>query len=68
MAFSLRADRRNAADAFAKASEYKCLLSIPSSLEGIIPARELAGVFEALRGRVRYHPTQMSEAVALSET
>lgn len=68
MAFSLRADRRNAADAFAKAAEYKCLLSIPSSLEGIIPARELAGVFEALRGRVRYHPTQMSEAVALSET
>lgn len=67
LAFSLRADRHNAADAFANAQEYGCKLSIPSSLEGVIPARELTSEFEALRARVQYHPTPTDSPVPLSE-
>ncbi|MCE9619853.1 MAG: hypothetical protein K8R92_08080 [Planctomycetes bacterium] len=66
LAASLRSDRRAAADAFAKAAEQGCQIVSPSSLEGIIPARELSSVFDALRGRVRYHPALASDPVPLS--
>ena len=67
LAFSLRGDRRSAADALAKAAEYGCQLSMPSSLVGTIPARELTSMFEALRSRVLYHPALTSPPVPLSQ-
>ncbi len=66
LAFSLRADRRGSQDAFAKAIELKCLLATPSSMDGIIPARELASIFELLRGRSQFHPTLSSEIEPLA--
>ena len=66
LAFSLRSDRRNAANAFTKAAEYGCQLSTPSSLEGIIPARELSSIFEALRGRAQYHPSLTAQSAPLA--
>lgn len=67
LAFSLRGDRRGAAEALAKAAEYGCQLSMPSSLVGTIPARELTSMFEALRSRVLYHPALTSPPVPLSQ-
>jgi len=67
LAFSLRGDRRGAAEALAKAAEYGCQLSMPSSLVGTIPARELTSIFEALRSRVLYHPALTSPPVPLSQ-
>jgi len=67
LAFSLRGDRRSAAEALAKAAEYGCQLSMPSSLVGTIPARELTSIFEALRSRVLYHPAPTSPPVPLSQ-
>lgn len=67
LAFSLRSDRRNAANAFTKSTEYGCLLSIPGSMEGIIPARELASIFEALRGRAQYHRSLTAHTAPLVE-
>ena len=67
LAFSLRGDRRGAAEALAKAAEYGCQLSMPSSLVGTIPARELTSMFEALRSRVLYHPALASPPVPLSQ-
>ena len=67
LAFSLRGDRRSAADAFANAREYGCQLPAPSSLVGTIPARELTSLFEALRGKVVFHPTLASPPIPLSQ-
>ena len=66
LAFSLRADRRSAEEAFAKAAECGSVLARPNSMEGIIPARELAAMFEVLRGRAQYHPTLSSETAPLA--
>ena len=67
LAFSLRGDRRSAADAFANARENGCQLPAPSSLVGTIPARELTSLFEALRGKVVFHPTLASPPIPLSQ-
>ena len=67
LAFSLRADRRSAEEAFAKAAECGSMLARPNSMEGIIPARELAAMFEVLRGRAQYHPTLSSEPAPLAD-
>jgi hypothetical protein len=67
LAFSLRGDRRGATEALTKAAEYGCQLSMPSSLVGTIPARELTSMFEALRSRVLYHPALASPPVPLSQ-
>ena len=67
LAFSLRADRRSAEEAFAKAAEYGSILARPNSMEGIIPARELTAMFEVLRGRAQYHPTLSSEPAPLAD-
>ncbi len=67
LAASLRGDRRTAADAFARAAEQSCPFAPPSSMEGIIPARELAAAFDALRGRARCHPAPASPPVPLAE-
>ena len=66
LAFSLRADRRSAEDAFAKASECGSSLARPHSMEGIIPARELSSIFEALRGRAQYHPSLTAQLAPLA--
>ena len=67
LAFSLRADRRSAEEAFAKAAECGSVLARPNSMEGIIPARELSAMFEVLRGRAQYHPTLSSEPAPLAD-
>jgi len=41
-------------------------LARPHSMEGIIPARELSSIFEALRGRAQYHPSLTAQSAPLA--
>lgn len=66
LAFSLRADRRSAEEAFAKAAECGSVLARPNSMEGIIPARELTAMFEVLRGRAQYYPSLTAQSAPLA--
>ena len=56
LAAAMRSDASTAASAFNVAADGGCALPVPGSLHGLIPARELGPVLEALRGLARHKP------------
>lgn len=65
LAAAMRSDRVTAAAAFTRAADGGCLLPVPGSLHGLIPARELDAALEALRGLARHRPTPDAPPVPL---
>jgi hypothetical protein len=56
LAAAMRSDASTAASAFNVAADGGCALPVPGSLHGLIPARELGPVLEALRSLARHKP------------
>lgn len=67
LAAAMRSDAPGAAGAFTRAADGGCNLPVPGSLHGLIPARELGPVLEALRGLARHRPRPEAPPVALRD-
>jgi hypothetical protein len=65
LAAAMRSDASTAASAFNVAADGGCALPVPGSLHGLIPARELGPVLEALRGLARHKPRPEAPPVAM---